>query len=425
MKDPGRAAPVPALSSVAVDLTPLLPGGSNGGARRFAFELVAELARQHPEIRFTLLTQAASHGEAAALDAPNVERRLVLGEAAARARGGIFAAATSVLRVTPAPLRALAARWGYRANAQVKRRGAAAALAEAHPQLLFCPFTAPVLRHPGMAVVSVLHDLQYRAFPKFFGTEDRAMRAAAVEDAVKHATRIAAVSMHAREQAIDLEGADPRRVVAIPHRLAPTAAAPRRPRTPVEPGTFLLYPANFWRHKNHERLLQAMKEIPIPLVLTGTRDGRGDEIRALATQLGISDRVVFAGYVDEDELQALMGSARALVFPSLYEGYGLPVIEAMAHGVPVACSNAAALPETVGDAALSFDPTDVRAMAAALRAITSDEPLRERLVARGRERAREFADTPRMAREYHALFLEALAEAWAPDHRRVAASGVT
>jgi glycosyltransferase involved in cell wall biosynthesis len=107
--------------------------------------------------------------------------------------------------------------------------------------------------------------------------------------------------------------------------------------------------------------------------------------------VGVTADVRFAGWVTGSEVEGLWAVADAFVFPSLYEGFGLPVLEAMARGVPVACSNASSLPEVVGDAALLFDPLDETAITAAIQRILADRELRGRLAGLGRERAREFS----------------------------------
>src|SRR5205807_4900370 len=121
------------------------------------------------------------------------------------------------------------------------------------------------------------------------------------------------------------------------------------------------------------------------LVLAGYPTFHEDELRVRAREAGLAEDVRFVGWLSGAEIEGLWSSARAFVFPSLYEGFGLPVLEAMARGVPVACSNASSLPEVAGDAALLFDPHDERAIADALERVLRDEDLRATLTARGHE----------------------------------------
>jgi hypothetical protein len=184
----------------------------------------------------------------------------------------------------------------------------------------------------------------------------------------------------------------------------------------VVPKRYLLYPANFWRHKNHEMLLTAFGmavaaglAIDIKLVCTGAPGARQQWLQDAAGAMGLGGRVIFPGYLSNEELAALFGHCGGMVFPSLYEGFGLPVIEAMAAGVPVACSNATSLPEVAAEAAILVDPREPGQIAEAMIALLTDTPLRERLIAAGHLRAGMFADSERMAAEYWDLFLFAMA----------------
>jgi glycosyltransferase involved in cell wall biosynthesis len=411
---PARAK-APPLGTIAIDLTPVLPGGENGGAKRFALEIVRRLADLRPETRFVLLTQAASHEELAALERPNVIRLLAVGAAASGARSRAFGAASRLVRRAPAAVKRVAARVGYALHRQVKRGARSSPVREVGAGLLFCPFTAPTYAIPGIAVVSTVYDQQYRAYPQFFAVEDVIQRERAFRDACTRATALAAISGFSREEAIRAGGIDPGRISTIPLRLAALPAAGRDDgmleRLGLAPGGYFLYPANFWKHKNHEMLLTAFgiacrrePGFSAKLVCTGAPSERGEWIARAAAALGLRSRVVLPGFVDDREMAALMASAAGLVFPSLYEGFGLPVIEAMAAGVPVACSDTTALREVAGEAALRFDPRLPEAIAQALIRLGSDAALRASLVERGLAQARPFQDADRMARDYWQLF---------------------
>lgn len=397
-----------------MDLTPLLPGGENGGAKAFALTLVRHLALAAPSTRFVLLTQAASHSELAALDAPNVSRVQVVGARAASARPGLLRAASRALAPFPVALRRLAGSLGYRLHAASKRRGARGVLRKSGAALLFCPFTAPTYREAGIPAVCTLYDLQHRAYPQFFSVEEVALREGAFQDACREAAALAAISEFSRAAALQAVNLDAARICAIALRLAAPShvdAAAAMARLGLARGRYLLYPANFWRHKNHEMLLAAFGmacaaglAADLKLVCTGEPGERQQWLAQAAARGGEAQRVVFAGYLPEDELRGLMAGARGVVFPSLYEGFGLPLIEAMALGVPVACGNATALPEVAGGAALLFDARLPGEIAAAIRKLDEDPALRARLVEAGLARAAEFSDAGRMAREYLELF---------------------
>ncbi len=165
-------------------------------------------------------------------------------------------------------------------------------------------------------------------------------------------------------------------------------------------------------HKNLLALIGALARIepeqrPV-LVIPGYPTAHESELRARADSLGIAADVRFPAWVSEEELEGLWALARAFVFPSLYEGFGLPVLEAMARGVPVACSNASSLPEVAGEAALLFDPHDEAAIAEALRRLLHDEQLRDRLRALGPAQAQQFTweRTARLTLESYAKAMQ-------------------
>jgi glycosyltransferase involved in cell wall biosynthesis len=140
-------------------------------------------------------------------------------------------------------------------------------------------------------------------------------------------------------------------------------------------------------HKNLSRLIEAMRGINATLVLPGYPTAFDEELEAEAQ----GAPVVFAGWVSDGDLEGLYAAATCMVFPSLAEGFGLPVLEAMRRGVPVACSSTTALGEVAGDAALTFDPESVEAIRSAVRTLLDDPAERARLIERGRARAAEFS----------------------------------
>jgi glycosyltransferase involved in cell wall biosynthesis len=144
-------------------------------------------------------------------------------------------------------------------------------------------------------------------------------------------------------------------------------------------------------HKNAARLVEGFVRVPDALlVMPGYSTSHERELREQIDEAGIGDRTRLLGWVDDATLDGLYRAADCFVFPSLAEGFGLPVLEAMLRGTPVACSNTTSLPEVAGDAALLFDPLDIEAIAVSIRRILEDEGLAERLRAMGRERAKRF-----------------------------------
>jgi glycosyltransferase involved in cell wall biosynthesis len=248
--------------------------------------------------------------------------------------------------------------------------------------------------------VVTVHDLIYARFPQAHaGMRDKGMRVL-VPAAVRRSDRVIADSQSTREDLVTLLGVDPQRIDVVPlglgslRRVAPMAERDVRARLQLGARSVVLSVSAKRAHKNLLALIDAFavlapEDRPV-LVLPGYPTAHEAELRERARTLGLEGDVRFPAWVSAAELEGLWAIARVFVFPSLYEGFGLPVLEAMARGVPVACSNASSLPELAGAAALLFDPRDPDAIRQALERLLGDPVLAESLRARGRERAREF-----------------------------------
>ena len=288
----------------------------------------------------------------------------------------------------------------YRLARNVPQRALAMALATVRPTRLrrrfvaldavHYPLTIALPRLEAQTVVTV-HDLQHLDHPELFSRGERLFRARAHEGSARAADALIVPSQFVRRRVIELLGIPPERVHAIPwgvdHERFRPGDEQREP--------FLLYPARPWSHKNHARLLDAFallrKERPeLRLVLTGG----GHEGRAVPP--GVEAR----GLVSDDELASLYRRTACLVFPSLYEGFGQPPLEAMASGAPVAASNIPAVAEACGDAAALFDPKETDDIVAVVSGVL-DAP--ERFAAAGPERARAFTWTE-TARRHEAVY---------------------
>jgi glycosyltransferase involved in cell wall biosynthesis len=174
----------------------------------------------------------------------------------------------------------------------------------------------------------------------------------------------------------------------------PTSQWPRLAARLGLSGDYIITVADGSPHKNLGRLLQAfarLRDQPVRLVVAGAQKPSAEPVSSLLRKFNLDSSVIFAGYLDDNDFVALMSHARMLACPSMYEGFGLPVIEAMTVGVPVACSRIAALPEVAGAAASYFDPTDVADIAATLDRLMHDEALRTKLIEAGARRAKHFS----------------------------------
>jgi glycosyltransferase involved in cell wall biosynthesis len=253
--------------------------------------------------------------------------------------------------------------------------------------VLFNPgFTAPVLAP--CPLVTVFHDLQHKRHPEHFRWFDLPFWRLLLWASAHRSRGLIAVSEATRADLARFYRIPKERVSLIPHGVEQRFFALDRSRT--EP--YVLCVATLHPHKNIERLVRAYAAglQKYRLVLAGMRGFHAARIDALIAELGVGDAVKITGWIPREQLHELYARAHAFVYPSTFEGFGMPVLEALAAGIPVACADIPPLREVAGDAALLFDPLDEAAIAQALDRVCSDEGLRRKLALAGPERARPF-----------------------------------
>lgn len=336
--------------SVALSMLTLVPGAM-GGSETYARALT-ELFVGDPQVAATAFVPRAAEGFSAGI--PEIVIDAVRGGPSARERLGALG------------------------SAFVHAGSVRAAMAEA--TVVHYPFTVmaptPAARQ---ARVQTMHDVQHLDLPRMFTRAELLYRRSFYDRAARSADVVIALSEFARGRIIELLGVAEDRVVVAPLGVD---GAKFRPHLGTRE-EFVLYPARGWPHKNHARLVEAMtilrRQYPgMRLVLTGG---------GLESLGELPEWVDRRGVVSEKELRRLYRSAAALAFPSLYEGFGLPPLEAMASGCPAAVSRRGALPGVCGDAAVLFDPLDAEAIADGIaRAVEDDGSL----VSRGLARAAGF-----------------------------------
>jgi glycosyltransferase involved in cell wall biosynthesis len=222
-----------------------------------------------------------------------------------------------------------------------------------------------------------------------------------VPSVARRADRVIALSQAGAEHVVEYLRVPRERIDVVPlaagenERARPSDAAELRVRLGLGDGPVILSVSAKKVHKNLRRLVEAIPAVlarqpDAVLAIPGNPTAHEQELRELAVVLGIAGHVVFPAYVDAPDLEGLYGLARCFVFASINEGFGIPILEAMRRGVPVACSRASALPEVAGDAARYFDPLDVADIGGAVEEIIADRELAAALAARGRARAQEF-----------------------------------
>ncbi|MEF3274287.1 MAG: glycosyltransferase family 4 protein [Chloroflexus sp.] len=270
-----------------------------------------------------------------------------------------------------------------------------------------CLNVAPLLS-PVPTVITI-HDLAFIRFPQTFRTYNRIYLDLATRLSARRANRILVVSEHTKREVVDLLGVAAERVVVTPnaarshfHPPSPAALASLRARHGL-PERFILYVGTLEPRKNLTTLLEAFALVSarlpdVPLLIGGGKGWMYQPIFARLDQLQLRDRVKFVGYIPEEELPLWYAAATVFVFPSIYEGFGMPPLEAMACGTPVVTSNTSSLPEVVGDAGLMVPPTDHQALADAIYRVLSDAELHAELCQRGLARARQFSWSDTAAR---------------------------
>ncbi len=276
-------------------------------------------------------------------------------------------------------------------------------LRELKTDLLHSPHFLLPLSQPCKSVATI-HDVIYLACPEDLPSRIgriyyRAMMAATA----RRAARIVTDSEFSRDEIVRYLHADPRKIDVIYPAVSDdfrtvasgTAVDEVRSKYQIE-GEYVLYTGIYKPRKNHAGLLRAFRELAVTtrsvnLVIAGPLNGGERELRHLAEQLGIQEKVIFTGFVPDVELRALYSGACVYACPSLYEGFGFTVLEAMACGVPVVCSTAGSLPEVAGDAALFADPRDPKKFSSALFRAFSDTSLRSALIKKSRANLARFS----------------------------------
>ena len=355
------------INEIAVDLLPMQRGGNNGGAKSYIIDLISTLANENTNVVFNCYCYSFM--------------KMELKSKVSRENIKIH----TVTRLS---------KYFWRPY---------------DSKILFCPFGAASIPVKSLPILSILYDLQVKSYPQFFPRKERKSREQQLQYIKDKASRIISISSFTRQEALK-HGFDNDKINIIPINVDYTEQG----KTDTygekirEHKDIILYPANLWQHKNHELLFTAFAiavdkglSTDISLVCTGFGDEtRVSYLNSIIKGMNMENRITLAGYVENTELMQLYSKSLCLIFPSLYEGFGIPVIEAMSLGVPVCCSNTTGLGEVSSDAAITFDPRNPVSIADVIYRISSDINLRKRYIAKGYNQALIYSNRDGMVREY-------------------------
>lgn len=269
------------------------------------------------------------------------------------------------------------------------------------PDILFIPSHLIPLVHPSRVMIS-WHDIGFYHYPQFYSLKERLYLTWGIKYALGHATKIIVPSHFTKQEMIQVYGLNPEKAVVIPlgldhqlYRMIDEQGAIKKVLSKYQlTQPYLLYLGRLETKKNLITLLKAylkMKTNSVKLVLAGKLGFGYEKIQAFIKAHQLTQRVVELGWIAEEDLPYLMNGAEIFVFPSFYEGFGLPVLEAMACGTPVIASRASALPEVAGEAAVLVEPRDERRWAEAIQQLLDNKDLRNQWSQKGLKRAQTFS----------------------------------
>ncbi|WP_417447434.1 glycosyltransferase family 4 protein [Kangiella sp.] len=237
--------------------------------------------------------------------------------------------------------------------------------------------------------IITIHDLMHINFPEYAGLKNKIYYEYLVKPVCEKSPLIFTVSEYTKNEIVQWCGVDPEKIVVVYNGVDDKYHVNVKPYKHVRP--YLFYVGDKKMHKNIYRLLSAYKKSDAmnshDLILSGSEN---DEIIKWVNELDIAQKVKFSGFIPENDLPGYYKGATALVFPSLYEGFGLPIIEAMAVGTPVLTSNVTSMPEIAGNAAWLVDPKDISDISNGINVLVTENSVRSKLIEKGLERATMF-----------------------------------
>jgi glycosyltransferase involved in cell wall biosynthesis len=391
------------LPTIAIDMTPLLPRGNNGGAKVIILSLIHQFKNRQDDNNFILLTSKETHAELAYLDDDKIRRHCVNSDVKQTHHKLQISIPDSLLNAGLFILYQFNKRFQFIGQHLLRfifsGRNGSRLLQELGVDLLFCPFSNVYFNNKKIPTITVIHDLLHIDYPWFLHRQERWKRDLILRRAVADSNILICDSEYTRQKIQSEYGISDHSIVKIQPYLRkrfPDVTDDHKNNMLHQMGInnidFAFYPANFWPHKNHEMLIIAFQlfihrhpDSSLHLVFTGCHPTREKQLIAAVKKMELDKKIHFLGYRSEEEMDAIWKTCKFLIFPSIHEGFGMPVVEAMTYEKPILCSNTTCLPEVAGEAALYFDPRKPEDIADKIERFYNDQPLRDILKINGKK----------------------------------------
>lgn len=376
---------------IAVDVLSIREDGSAGGATGFALELIKGFAKS-PKVQVMVLCADWNIELLKKCLPANVQFCQMVGDAKY----------TGIGRVD------------RKINQIIRKLRSGSVLAKNHVDILFCPFSAASFKEKGIPTVSTILDIQHEFYPQFFAPQELQHRRNFYQDIVKKVEKVVCISDYTKETFCDKYGYPLDRAqtiyIAIQNRFDKEDDKVLD-KLNIRGQKYIVYPANFWEHKNHKLLLNAFamyahEHRDMKLVLTGNPLDQADYYSDLLKAMKIDDLTVITGYVTNEELYSILKNAQGLIYPSLFEGFGIPVVEAMHLRKLIACSNLTSLPEIGCDAICYFNPKKPDEILEGINFLAQNQ-MTDDIIAEYDEKLKEY-ETEKMVQEYLKVFEEVI-----------------
>lgn len=397
---------------IAVDLTPMLPGAENGGHKILVCELLSLLPKLAPSIQWILLTANDSHAEIKQFEEQNVklvcvlQRKITPIDTNKKFNCNVFFRKFVHKKIKEIIKRQFRKKFPNDKLNILKKNNIS---------LLFCPFMTSIFIDKDIPVVSIVADLQSLYYSNFFSNFEKIERELNYKCVFSCAQGIVTTTDFVKKTILEKYRNYPEKDIKI----IPIQTASRLnfsksntnndllTELKLKREKYFVYPANAWLHKNHKVLFDVWLFLQtnfyfknIKLVCTGESNDRMMALKYQIDHMHLNNVVIFPGFLDKKDLSYLLTCSLGMIYPSLYEGFGMPIIEAMRLGVPILCSNCASLPEVGGNAVLMFDPTRPQSIIERLMQFIKDSSLRDDLKKKGKIRAKNYDDPIEMTKQY-------------------------